>query len=127
VTKTKAPANPFYVALVIVGMVFFVTACAYGVMAFRAIRLGPVTAEQNPQPLLVFMAEHGEELMAGELVLLILVTVDAFSTDSYWNRSTQASSRGVHQQSVDDHVTNNPVMPEVAPASVPPAADANEP
>mgnify|MGYP004085779037 CR=1 FL=1 len=36
--EEKKPVNPFYVALVILGTLFAVTACAYGVMMLVAIR-----------------------------------------------------------------------------------------
>ena len=35
--KAREPVNPFYVLLVLLGIVFLVTACAYGVMAYRAL------------------------------------------------------------------------------------------
>ena len=35
--KAKAPVNPFYVLVVVFGVVFVITSCAYGTMAYRAI------------------------------------------------------------------------------------------
>ncbi len=36
--KKKSGINPFYVLLAPLGIVFTITACAYGVMAFKAVR-----------------------------------------------------------------------------------------
>lgn len=85
--RKKDPANPFYVLLVIVGVVFLITACAYGVMAFRADRLarsGQVDRSNNG--LVVFMRESGGKLLAGELLVLGLATAAAMVSDRYWAR-----------------------------------------
>ncbi len=67
--KAREPVNPFYVLLVLLGIVFLVTACAYGVMAYRAI--SPALARQNDgHPLTEFLDKHGMLLLAVELALL---------------------------------------------------------
>ncbi len=67
--KAREPVNPFYVLLVLLGIVFLVTACAYSVMAYRA--LSPALARQNDgHPLTEFLDKHGMVLLAIELVLL---------------------------------------------------------
>lgn len=104
--KRKSAINPFYVLLVLFGLVFFVTACAYGVMAFRAVShashkgfggssisggkmestpAGP-TISTEPSQLMEFLDQHGMELLGIELVLLALATFAAMGTDSYWTR-----------------------------------------
>ena len=91
-SKGKQLPNPFYVALVIVGIVFSITACAYGVMAFKAAH--PAAAELTIGPgagLMGFLDEHGGKLMAIELVLLGIATVGAIGSDHYWNRDSQES------------------------------------
>ena len=84
----KSPANPFYVLLVIVGIAFSVSACAYGVMAFRAVRSEPDTPQGA---LLTFLDRHGATLMGGELVLLALFTVAAIALDHSRERRAKAS------------------------------------
>lgn len=86
--KAKEPFNPFYVLLVLLGIAFTVTACAYGVMAYRATRVGPPQAETGPN-LLVFLDRHGGMLMAGELFLLGLASAAAMGTDRLWSRRQQ--------------------------------------
>ena len=86
--RQREAFNPFYVVLIVAGIAFAVTACAYGVMTFVSLRAAE--AGQNPaalpSPLLAFMNEHGEALLGGELLLLAVATVGAISTDRYWQR-----------------------------------------
>lgn len=80
--KAREPVNPFYVLLVLLGIVFLVTACAYGVMAYRA--LSPVVARQaQPHPLTEFLDEHGVELMGGEIALLAAACFAAMGLDRW--------------------------------------------
>lgn len=78
--------NPFYLLLVLTGIVFSVSACAYGVMAWRAIRVGPAATDQAATGLLTFLDQHGGKLLAGELAVLALATFGAIGTDGYWSR-----------------------------------------
>ncbi len=94
--EEKKPVNPFYVALVILGTLFAVTACAYGVMMLVAIREGdipttataPVLSEQHP--MMLFMDQHGFRLVLWELGLLALATVLAITTDTIRERRAAA-------------------------------------
>jgi len=87
VAKKKEPLNPFYPLLVLVGTLFSVTACAYGVMAFTAVRTGPIEAgEAAGQRLLVFLDQYGAALLAAQLVMLGIATVGAIGSDRYWIR-----------------------------------------
>lgn len=89
-SQIKEATNPFYVVLLVVGMVFFVTACAYGVMSFKAVRGGPAAMDEaGASGLMVFMEEHGNKLLAGELLILAVATFGAIGSDSYWNRRAQ--------------------------------------
>jgi len=88
VGKHREAFNPFYAVLVVVGVAFAVTACAYGVMTFVSLRAAE--AGQNPaalpSSLAKFMNDYGERLLGGELLLLAVATVGAISTDRYWQR-----------------------------------------
>lgn len=72
--------NPFYAALVGVGVAFAITACAYGVMTVRG--LDPRLADE--QGLMGLMSQHGLTIMVVELVLLGVLTAAAIGTDGYW-------------------------------------------
>jgi len=78
--KSKEPLNPFYVALVVVGILFVITAFAYGTMAFRAIAPDRGAAADN-HPLTEFLDGHGVELMGWELGLLAVTTMAAMMLD----------------------------------------------
>ncbi|MGH7138567.1 MAG: hypothetical protein ACREHD_22695 [Pirellulales bacterium] len=82
----QSGTNPFYVLLVIVGIAFALTACAYSVMTLRAVHSPEADANRPRTGLLEFLDRHGAALMGGELALLALATVAAISTDRYWMR-----------------------------------------
>ena len=88
--SSKTASNPFYVSLLVVGGVFAITACAYGVMTVRG--LDPRLADE--QGLMGLMNRHGLAMMVGELVLLGLLTVAAIGTDKYWEREQGSEVRG---------------------------------
>jgi hypothetical protein len=86
VAKAKEPANPFYVLVIVLGVVFLVTACGYGTMTYRAI--APAPREGAPHdgadhPLMAFLDHYGMELLGGELLLLAGATVGAMGLDRY--------------------------------------------
>ncbi|HEX3657282.1 MAG TPA: hypothetical protein VHV55_15950 [Pirellulales bacterium] len=85
----RAHRNPFYVLLVIVGIAFAITACAYGVMTFSELR-GSVPAAGRGA-LVAFMKRHGTMLLAGELLVLAVATTGAIATDRFWQRRAKSS------------------------------------
>jgi hypothetical protein len=90
--RNKQPTNPFYVVLLLVGVLFFVTATAYFVMMLRGDRIGRQTHEVAPAGrVMQFLDEHGGKLLAGELVLLGVCTAAAIASDGYWTRRQQRS------------------------------------
>lgn len=99
--KAKEPVNPFYVLLVLVGIVFLVTACAYGVMAYRAITPAP-GGQLEPHPLTEFLDDHGIEVMGWELGALAAMTFGAMWLDGRRTRQEEsnrerAAAEGAHQ------------------------------
>lgn len=92
--RNQEGTNPFYVLLVIVGVAFTITACAYGVMVFKAVHPGPAAVEQaSGHNLLTFLNDYGVWLLGSELLLLALMTVGAMATDSYWIRRGKEDGR----------------------------------
>ena len=82
--KLREPTNPFYVLLVLAGLAFCLTACAYGMMAFRADRRGRSSeALQAPSSLVDLLDRQGEIIMASELVILGVATLGAMATDGW--------------------------------------------
>ncbi|MCO6454010.1 MAG: hypothetical protein J5I93_01740 [Pirellulaceae bacterium] len=80
---TRAAANPFYVVLVAVGVLFVITACAYGVMTLRGIEPAE-SAAGEPHQLMELMDRHGFTLLMVELSVLALATFAAIGTDHWW-------------------------------------------
>ena len=78
--------NPFYVLLVIVGIAFVVSACAFGVMAYRGVSLGRSGEPLAAGGLMAFMDQHGMILLGAQVLLLGLFTVGAIGTDEFWQR-----------------------------------------
>lgn len=81
--RRPGPINPFYIVLVVAGMVFAITACAYGVMTFLAMQSSYADDERG---LLAFLEEHGTVLLSVELAVLAAATFAAIGTDGYWDR-----------------------------------------
>ena len=83
----RSAVNPFYLLLILLGIAFAITACAYSVMTLKAVRPQPAAADSaGGAAMLEFLDRHGGELMAGELALLAVATVGAIATDRYWMR-----------------------------------------
>lgn len=83
----KKPTNPFYAVLVVAGVAFTITACAYGVMTVRGMR---GATEPAASGLISFLERHGFRLLMIELGVLAIATVLAMATDDYWTRRGQA-------------------------------------
>lgn len=95
----KKSANPFYALLVVTGIVFVVTACAYGVMSLTEVRNGQLAhAEVPPEghPLNEWLKRHGDTALLSELGFLAVFTFGAIATDDLWQR--RARAKGKKQQ-----------------------------
>ena len=109
-TPRKKFVNPFYVLVVIVGVVFTVTACAYGVMTVRGLR-PELSADGSGEGLMTFLDQHGFRLMLIELGVLAVCSVAAMVTDALWSPSnTAADATHTSHQSHTSHET--PVTPK---------------
>jgi hypothetical protein len=84
--SAKKAVNPFYPLLLVVGFVFAVTACAYGVMAVNLLSPAQVMRGVPESGLLAFLDRHGMSLLLSELGVLGVVTFAAIGTDDYWTR-----------------------------------------
>lgn len=95
-SSKKKAFNPFYPLLVVAGLAFAITACAYGVMTVKMLQ--PAGAEEVREAdagLLVFLDRYGMTLLLGELGALAVLTFAAIGTDDFWTRrAEQGSARG---------------------------------
>lgn len=81
----KKKGNPIYSLVVIAGLAFTLTACAYGVLMVRSMnRQSSATVADSP--LLSFLDRHGFKLLMGELAVLGVSTVAAMASDDYWSK-----------------------------------------
>lgn len=85
--------NPCYFLLVVVGVAFAVTACAYFVMALHGDRAARAGEVQVAVGLLGYLQRNGNWILGIELALLALLTCGAIATDDYWTRREQAAAR----------------------------------
>ena len=92
--KTKG-INPFYPLLILVGIIFFISATSYGVMAIRETSGTETTANQTG--LLEFMNQYGDRLLNIEHLLLGFLTVAAMGTDEIAGRSEQKTADQIAQ------------------------------
>ena len=87
-TPRRKFVNPFYVLVVIVGIAFTVTACAYGVMTVRGLR-PELSADGSGENLMTFLDRHGFRLMLIELGALAVFAAAAMITDTLWSPSDE--------------------------------------
>jgi hypothetical protein len=91
VAKAKEPVNPFYLLLVVLGIVFLITACAYTVTAYRAI--SPAAGRDvGSHELTAFLDHYGLRMLTGELVLLAAATFGAMWLDRFRARQNRGES-----------------------------------
>lgn len=93
-TEPKNFPNPFYVMLVIVGLLFAVTACAYGAMStYYAVAVQRLSAEEaaaimeNESSWMALLDKHGITLMLCQLAVLAMATFAAIATDRWWKKT----------------------------------------
>ncbi len=88
--KTK---NPFYPLLLVVAVVFCITACSYLVMTLKRRAESTLAPSGEASGLVVFFDDYGTHLLIGLLVALAVCTVAAMSIDDYWNRRTKVRAK----------------------------------
>ncbi|MEX2142066.1 MAG: hypothetical protein WD894_22560 [Pirellulales bacterium] len=86
--KQKQPFNPFYAALIVFGVAFTITACAYALMMVRATQ--PISSDSadsgslaGETGLMKLLDERGVEILGVEVLLLAFATVGAIGLDQY--------------------------------------------
>lgn len=80
----KERTNPFYVALLIAGIAFAITACAYAMMILQERSLSG-----SPHPLIKLMRDRGLTILLVELAFLALFTFAAIGTDDWWSEKKE--------------------------------------
>lgn len=93
--RTK-PVNPFYVLLLLAGVAFAITACAYGVMTVRQLNASRVPGYRfasdkgnETKNFNQLIDAHGAQAMIVELVLLGVGTVGAILYDQRLDKKAE--------------------------------------
>ncbi len=88
--------NPFYIILVVTGILFTVTAIGFGIVVVRDVRqLSPIGDPHAGSSLLAWLDAHGVLVMTVQLVILALCTVAAIGTDDFWTRRAQRRNKTI--------------------------------
>ena len=94
--KQKQPFNPFYAALIVFGVAFTITACAYSLMMVRSTQ--PASSDSansaslgGETGLMKLLDERGMEILGVEVLLLAVATVGAIGLDQYRSHRQVAS------------------------------------
>ena len=88
----RQTTNPFYGLLLVAGIAFAVTACAYGVMAVQEMNPDRAMANSTANTRLVdFLNKHGAATMIAELVVLAIAASAAIGTDHRRAHRTKSS------------------------------------
>ena len=85
--------NPFYVALLVVGTLFAVTACAYTATTVRG--MSPLPHHDSAGD--TFFGKYGFTIMVVELAVLGVLTFAAILTDDYWTAPAAATGAAKNQ------------------------------
>ncbi len=83
--------HPLYFLVAVLGVVFTVSACAYGVMSFKA-RGGEAYSNEQDAGLMRLMREHGGKVLGVEIAALALTAFAAMASDSRRERQRQATT-----------------------------------
>jgi hypothetical protein len=85
--STKKYTNPFYILLLLAGIAFGVSSCAYGVMTVTMLdREEGYKVRESKEGLIYWMDQYGFQLLMTELVILGVATFSAIGTDDYWRK-----------------------------------------
>ena len=98
--KRKEPLNPFYVALVVVGVAFVVTACAFTLLLLQQNRTTAASEFFTSNPLMRLVRDRGMTVIAIEVAVLAVASFAAMWLDSYRTRRELSQS---HRPSDPSH------------------------
>ncbi|MFO0902747.1 MAG: hypothetical protein U0939_07090 [Pirellulales bacterium] len=83
--EKKKGTNPFYALVVVAGIAFTITVCAYGLLMVRSMNPAAPGADQE-SGMLAFLDQHGLKVLLIELAVLGVASFAAMATDDFWTR-----------------------------------------
>ncbi len=118
--------------LVLAGIVFAITACAYGAMSTVFVTSYRTLSEQEAAELMEdettwmnVIDRHGMTIMLVEIVVLTVLTFAAISTDGYWTRGVQAAANNQTEHAAPAQSPGKPRPPD-SDTPPPPNAESEE-
>lgn len=81
---TKEPRNPFYLLLLIAGLVFILTALAYAVVPVLEEKARDQGVVPPPSPWRDALRENGWRWLLWEVAVLVVLGLASMSLDRYW-------------------------------------------
>lgn len=110
----KTRTNLFTLLLIPTGLVFVITAVAYGYMAFIDVNGAPGDAARNAgHPLFQWLRVHGDGALIGELIALALVTVGVIASDKVESQDARESRESARIQigrdAASTHAQSSPI------------------
>src|ERR1051325_5824823 len=87
-SSPSEPRNPFYLLLLIVGMIFIVTVLAYAVIPVIEQRAMDAGSMPPPSPFRDELRENGWMWVLGEVALLVILGLASMGLDR-WRRAQQ--------------------------------------
>jgi hypothetical protein len=98
--RTQKLKNPFYIALLFVGGIFGITACAYVVMML--VMANPQAADAGESLFIYVMNRHGTTILLVELGMLGVLTLGSIATDDYWTGDEDNKARPASPSITDE-------------------------
>jgi len=91
-SQTEEPRNPLYLLLLVIGLVFVLTALAYAVVPVLEQKAREMGQEVPPSPFRDALREHGWRWVLYEVAALVLVGLLSMGLDRYrrWRRESAA-------------------------------------
>src|SRR5688572_27902548 len=88
------PRNPFYLLLLIVGLIFVVTVLAYAVIPVLEDKARDAGTEPPPSPFRQSLREEGWKWVLGEVALLVILGFASMGLDRYrrWRKEQETPS-----------------------------------
>jgi hypothetical protein len=96
--EPREPRNPFYLLLLIIGVIFVLTVLAYALVPVLEEKARDAGAIPPPSPFRDALRRDGWKWVLGEVALLVIVGLMSMGLDRYrrWQRERAAATKVDH-------------------------------
>lgn len=91
--KIRPFANPFYTLLLVVGVIFLISVCAFGVLTVKMMSpesAGEILAAESG--IMYWLDQYGVIILLAELAVLGVLVVAAMASDDYWQKRAASAA-----------------------------------